>query len=63
MFAALLVLWQIILWMFHVPPYMLPSPWAVARAVVDSLSVLADFLRLQRKSPPAGLWPASWSAC
>jgi NitT/TauT family transport system permease protein len=32
-FATLLVIWQIILWIFHVPPYMLPSPWAVARAV------------------------------
>jgi NitT/TauT family transport system permease protein len=32
-FAALLMLWQLILWIFHVPPYMLPSPWAVARAV------------------------------
>ena len=25
-FAALLVLWQLVLWIFHVPPYMLPSP-------------------------------------
>ncbi len=31
-FSALLVLWQIILWVFRVPPYMLPSPWAVARS-------------------------------
>jgi NitT/TauT family transport system permease protein len=32
-FAALLLLWQLILWIFHVPPFMLPSPWAVAKAV------------------------------
>jgi NitT/TauT family transport system permease protein len=32
-FGALLAIWQLILWIFHVPPYMLPSPWAVARAV------------------------------
>jgi len=32
-FAALLLVWQIILWIFRVPPFMLPSPWAVARAV------------------------------
>jgi NitT/TauT family transport system permease protein len=32
-FAALLVLWQLILWIFHIPPYMLPSPWAVAKSV------------------------------
>jgi NitT/TauT family transport system permease protein len=33
-FAALIILWQLVLWIFHVPRYMLPSPWAVARAVV-----------------------------
>ncbi len=32
-FLVLLTLWQLILWLFHVPPYMLPSPWAVARVV------------------------------
>ena len=44
-FAALLVLWQLILWIFHVPRYMLPSPWAVARAVVAALPVAADLAR------------------
>jgi NitT/TauT family transport system permease protein len=32
-FAALLFLWQLIVWVFRVPPFMLPSPWAVAKAV------------------------------
>jgi NitT/TauT family transport system permease protein len=32
-FAALLALWQLVLWVFRVPSFMLPSPWAVARAV------------------------------
>ena len=32
-FAALLALWQLVLWVFRVPPFMLPSPWAVTRAV------------------------------
>jgi len=32
-FAALLIVWQLVLWLFRVPPYMLPSPWAVAKAV------------------------------
>ena len=32
-FLGLLILWQLILWIFRVPPYMLPSPWAVAKAV------------------------------
>jgi NitT/TauT family transport system permease protein len=29
-FAALLVIWQLIRWIFRVPAFMLPSPWAVA---------------------------------
>ncbi|MGA2416378.1 MAG: ABC transporter permease [Candidatus Sulfotelmatobacter sp.] len=32
--AALLLLWQCVIWIFRVPPFMLPSPWSVARAVV-----------------------------
>jgi NitT/TauT family transport system permease protein len=32
-FVALVVAWQLVLWVFHVPRYMLPSPWAVARVV------------------------------
>ncbi|HTR48941.1 MAG TPA: ABC transporter permease [Verrucomicrobiae bacterium] len=42
-FAGLLVLWQVVLWLFHVPPYMLPSPWAVAVALDSRFpSVLAS---------------------
>jgi len=32
-FAALLVLWQLVIWLFHVRPFMLPPPWAVAGAI------------------------------
>jgi len=39
-FAALLALWQLVLWVFRVPPFMLPSPWAVARAVGGRLPSL-----------------------
>jgi len=43
-FAALLLLWQLILWIFRVPPFMLPSPWAVAKAVVARFpSLLQSF--------------------
>ena len=31
-FAALLALWQLVLLVFRVPSFMLPSPWAVAQA-------------------------------
>jgi NitT/TauT family transport system permease protein len=33
-FVALLILWELVLWLFKVPHFMLPSPWAVAQAVV-----------------------------
>lgn len=43
-FAALVALWQIILWVFSIPPYMLPSPWAVAKAVGNRFpSLLISF--------------------
>jgi NitT/TauT family transport system permease protein len=33
-FAAMLLLWQLVIWSFRVQPFMLPSPLAVARAFV-----------------------------
>ena len=29
-FCCAAAVWQLVLWVFRVPPYMLPSPWAVA---------------------------------
>jgi NitT/TauT family transport system permease protein len=44
-FAALLLVWQLVLLIFHVPPYMLPSPLAVSRvAVARFSSLLASFV-------------------
>src|ERR1700726_1893817 len=54
-FAALLVIWQIILWIFHVPPYMLPSPWAVARAVVSRFPSLVGALAITTAEAGGGL--------
>ena len=39
-FVALLILWQVAVWVFRVPPYMLPGPHAVAGAVVRRFSSL-----------------------
>jgi NitT/TauT family transport system permease protein len=39
-FAALLLLWQLVLWIFRVPPYMLPSPWDVASVSLARFSSL-----------------------
>jgi len=54
-FAALLVLWQLILWIFHIPQYMLPSPWAVARAVVARFPSLLSALSITAVESGAGL--------
>ena len=54
-FVALLAIWQLILWIFHVPPYMLPSPWAVARAVVARLPSLVTALTITAAEAGGGL--------
>ena len=54
-FAALLAVWQLILWIFHVPPFMLPSPWTVANAVVEHFSSLATSLAITAGESAGGL--------
>jgi len=54
-FAALLLLWQLILWIFHVPRYMLPSPWAVARAVAHRFPSLLTALGITAEESAGGL--------
>jgi NitT/TauT family transport system permease protein len=39
-FAALLLLWQLVIWIFRVAPFMLPSPLAVANAAVAKFPLL-----------------------
>jgi len=54
-FGALLLLWQLVLWTFHVPPFMLPSPWAVVRAVVRRFPELATSLSITALEAGGGL--------
>ena len=54
-FAALLLLWQSILWIFNVQPFMLPSPWAVAHAVVRRFPALLTSLSITAEEAGAGL--------
>src|ERR1700722_20196351 len=54
-FAALLLLWQLVLWIFHVPPYMLPSPLAVTRAALGLFSSLSTSLLITTGESVCGL--------
>ncbi|HWW50369.1 MAG TPA: ABC transporter permease [Verrucomicrobiae bacterium] len=54
-FAALLLLWQLVLWVLHVPPYMLPSPLAVARAVVARFPSLITSFAITAEESAGGL--------
>ena len=54
-FAGLLVLWQLVLWIFHVPPYMLPSPWAVAKAVAARFPLLLNAFLITAEEAAGGL--------
>ena len=54
-FVALLAIWQLVLWIFKVPPYMLPSPWAVARAVVARFPSLLNSFAITAAESAGGL--------
>jgi NitT/TauT family transport system permease protein len=54
-FAGLLVLWQLVLWIFKVPSFMLPSPFAVGRAVVRRYPSLLNSLAITAEESAGGL--------
>ena len=54
-FAVLLMLWQCIVWIFHVAPYMLPTPLAVARALVSRRALLGNALSITAEEAAGGL--------
>lgn len=54
-FAALLALWQFVLWVFHVPPFMLPSPWSVAKAIHSRFPSLLNSLVITAEESAGGL--------
>jgi len=53
--AGLVGLWQLILRLFHVPPYMLPSPHSVGHAVRDRYPSLLDSLAITAVESAGGL--------
>jgi NitT/TauT family transport system permease protein len=54
-FGGLVVLWQLVLWIFRVPPYMLPTPWAVAQAVGVRYPSLLSSLAITAEESAGGL--------
>ena len=54
-FGAMLFVWQLVLWIFRVPSYMLPSPWAVARAVAARFPSLAGAFAITAEEAVGGL--------
>jgi NitT/TauT family transport system permease protein len=54
-FAALVALWQLVLWIFHVPSYMLPSPRAVVHAVGKRFPSLLTALSITAEEAAGGL--------
>jgi NitT/TauT family transport system permease protein len=54
-FGAMLVLWQLVLCIFRVPPYMLPAPWAVVRAVAARFPTLLNASAITAEEALGGL--------
>ncbi len=54
-FAALLFVWQVAVWALHVPPYMLPPPVHVGRAIVARFPDLCTSFWISAEAAAAGL--------
>jgi NitT/TauT family transport system permease protein len=54
-FVAFLLLWQLILWVFRVPRFMLPSPYAVALSVFARFPSLMSSLAITAEESAGGL--------
>jgi NitT/TauT family transport system permease protein len=54
-FALFLLLWKAIIWKFAVPVYMLPTPWKVAKTLVERFPDLCDSLQITASSAACGL--------
>lgn len=54
-FAGLLIFWQLVLWVFHVPAFMLPAPLAVGRAVILRFPSLLESLTITAAESAGGL--------
>jgi len=54
-FAVLVALWQALVWLFRIPPYMLPTPWQVAEIIVARFGPLVSSLLITAEAAGGGL--------
>ena len=54
-FAGLLLIWQGVIWLFTIQPYLLPSPMRVARAVATNFPSLMTSLAITAAAAAGGL--------
>lgn len=54
-FVALLLLWQLVIWIFRVAPFLLPSPGAVGTAIVKKFPLLLRALSITAMEAAGGL--------
>lgn len=54
-FLVLLTLWQALIWLLHIPPYMLPSPLQVVRAAFVRWSSLVSSFAITAEAAGGGL--------
>lgn len=54
-FVGLLLVWQGVIWLFTIQPYLLPSPLRVARAVIANFSSLMTSLGITAAAAAGGL--------
>jgi len=53
--VSLLLFWHVLVWVFQIPKYMLPTPWAVARAVAARYDSLLTSLWITGEAAAGGL--------
>jgi NitT/TauT family transport system permease protein len=54
-FAVLVAIWEAIVRLFHVESYMLPSPWSVAKTLVERFPDLSEALLITAEAAAGGL--------
>jgi NitT/TauT family transport system permease protein len=54
-FAAFLLIWQLTIWLGHMPAYILPSPWRVAQVIHENFSALAQSFMITAITASVGL--------